>query len=267
MTAWAVSTAGEALIDMVRQSDGEYDSLSAKIASAVTIDTTKPVLTATLDSLNTTTGAYTVKFVSTEALFDFDVSDVTVSSGTKASALTTIGSDGKIVTLGITPAANSASSATAADVTVSVAANAATDSAGNELSAAKSVAVSVLFGSASAQTLNGTANSDIIYGVAGADTVNALAGNDSILGGTGNDVISGGAGADMINLSKGGSDVLKLEAATDSPVSGADTIVGFSSGDKIDLSSLLVGSSNGSAGYSGESTLPSGSITLQNERP
>jgi Putative Ig domain/RTX calcium-binding nonapeptide repeat (4 copies) len=244
---------------MVRQSDGEYDSLSAKIASAVTIDTTKPVLTATLDSLNTTTGAYTVKFVSTEALFDFDVSDVTVSSGTKASALTAIGSDGKIVTLGITPAANSASSATAADVTVSVAANAATDSAGNELSAAKSVAVSVLFGSASAQTLNGTANSDIIYGVAGADTVNALAGNDSILGGTGNDVISGGAGADMINLSKGGSDVLKLEAATDSPVSGADTIVGFSSGDKIDLSSLLVGSSNGSAGYSGESTLPSGS--------
>mgnify|MGYP000485243071 CR=1 FL=1 len=122
MTTWSVSTAGEALIDMVRQSDGQYESLYAKISAAVTIDTTKPVLTQTVDSFNSTTGVYTFKFASTEALVGFDVSDVTVSTGaTKTSALTAVGTDSKIFNLDVTPVANSAPSATAADVTVSVA--------------------------------------------------------------------------------------------------------------------------------------------------
>ncbi len=253
---------------VVRQSDGQYESLYAKIASAITIDTTKPVLTQTLDSFSTSTGAYTFKFVSTEALVGFDVSDVTVTSGagTKANALVAVGNDGKTFTLDVTPVANAAASATASDMAVSVVAAAATDAAGNELSAGTSVAVSVLFGSTGAQTLTGTANADTIYGGggndtisggdgndsiltgAGTDSIDGGAGNDSINAGAGNDTVIGGAGADVINVGTG-TDVLKLLLASDSPVTGADSVTGFGAGDKIDVSALI-----SAASYTGEST-------------
>ncbi len=238
----------------VRQSDGNFESLYGKIAAAVTIDSAKPVLTLAAPTVNTTTGVFTYTFTSNEALTGFDLSDITVTGGVKGNALTT--ADNKTFTLDVTPTSSSAATATAADLSVAVAATAATDAAGNSLSAAASVANSILFGTSANQTITGTASADTIYGGGGADIINAGAGNDAIMGGSGNDVISGGAGADKIDLSSGGSDVLKFAAATDSPATGADSVAGFASGDKIDLSAIL-----GSAGiaYTGENSVPAGS--------
>ena len=247
----------------VRQSDGNFESLYGKIAAAVTIDSAKPVLTLAAPTVNTSTGVFTYTFTSNEALTGFDLSDITVTGGVKGNALTT--SDNKTFTLEVTPIASSAATATAADLSVAVAATAATDAAGNSLSAAASVANSILFGTSANQTITGTASADTIYGGGGTDIINAGAGNDAIMGGSGNDVISGGAGADKIDLSLGGSDVLKFEAATDSPVSGSDSVAGFTAGDKIDLSAIL-----GSAGigYTGENSVPTGAssspFTLSN---
>lgn len=233
----------------VRQSDGNFESLYGKIAAAVTIDSAKPVLTLAAPTVNTSTGVFTYTFTSNEALTGFDLSDITVTGGVKGNALTT--SDNKTFTLEVTPIASSAATATAADLIVAVAATAATDAAGNSLSAAASVANSILFGTSANQTITGTASADTIYGGGGTDIINAGAGNDAIMGGSGNDVISGGAGADKIDLRAGGADVLKLDAAADSPVTGSDTIAGFSSGDKIDLSAILKAST---VGYVGDIT-------------
>ena len=269
---------------VVRQSDGQYESLYGKLASAITIDSTKPTLTETLDSFNASTGVYTFKFVSTESLVGFDVSDVTVSSnGSKASAVVAVGTDAKTYTLAVTPVATSATTATASSLTASVDTTAATDAAGNALSAAQQVAVSVLFGSSVAQTLTGTSSADTLYGGGGNDTISGLDGNDTVLtttgndsidGGAGNDVIdagagndtvAGGAGADTINLGAG-TDVVKLLLVGDSSASAADSVSGFGSGDKIDLSSLI-GTATGGAGYTGEASLnysASSSVELSN---
>ena len=293
---------------VVRQSDGQYESLYGKLATAITIDSTKPVLTETLDGFNASTGVYTFKFVSTESLVGFDASDVTVSAnGSKASAVVAIGTDAKTYTLAVTPVASSATSATASSLTASVDATAATDAAGNALSAAQQVAVSVLFGTSVAQTLTGTTGADTLYGGGGNDTISGLdgndtvltttgndsidggagndvidagegnntvlggdgndaitagagtdslsggAGNDTISAGAGNDTVAGGAGADTLNLGTG-TDVVKLLLASDSSASAADTVTGFGTGDKIDLSSLI-GTATGGAGYTGEASL------------
>ena len=238
----------------VRQSDGNFESFPGKIAAAVTIDSAKPVLTAAAPAVNTTTGVFTYTFTSNEALTGFDLSDITVTGGVKGNALTT--SDNKTFTLEVRPATSSAATAPAADMSVAVAATAATDAAGNSLSAAVSVANSILFGTSANQTITGTDSADTIFGGGGNDTINAGDGNDVIKGGSGNDVISGGAGADKIDLSSGGTDVLKFAAATDSPVSGSDSVEGFAAGDSIDLSQIL--GANG-IGYTGVNTIHTGS--------
>jgi len=292
---------------VVRQSDGQYESLYGKLATAITIDSTKPTFTATVDSFSTTTGAYTLKFVASEKLTGFDAADVVVSTGATKGALTSVGTDGTTFTMTVTPGSNTASAATVSAVTATVAADAATDAAGNTLAAAQSVALSVLFGSSAAQTLTGTTSADTLYGAGGNDTILGLDGNDSIMAttgndsidggagndaidagegnntviggdgndsmtagagadsflggagndaiaaGAGNDTVAGGAGADTINLGAG-TDVVKLLLASDSSATAADTITGFGSGDKIDLSSLI-GTATGGAGYTGEASL------------
>lgn len=245
----------------VRQSDGNFESLYGKIATAVTIDSAKPAMTVGAPTL--ANGVFTYTFTSTEALTGFELADITVTGGTKGSTLTT--SDNKTFTLDVTPTAASSATAPAADLTVAVATTAATDAAGNSLSVAltpvnsvlaASLANSVLFGTSANQTITGTTAADTISGGGGADVINGNEGNDFILGGSGNDTITGGAGADKIDLSAGGSDVLKIAAATDSPSTGADSVTGFAAGDKIDLSAIL-GSLG--IGYTGENSVPAGS--------
>ncbi len=86
-----------------------------------------------------------------------------------------------------------------------------------------------LFGSVYADTLTGNALANALAGFAGADKLSGAAGNDTLLGGAQADVMDGGQGAD----------VFVYNALSDSPVSGADTILAFEKGqDKIDLSAL-----------------------------
>ena len=243
-------------IILVRQSDGQNISLTAKLATAITIDTTKPSLSESVSIINTTTGAYTFSFGSSEPLLGFEISDVVVagSAALKSSSWIVKTTDNKSFALEVTPLANSSLSATAADLTVSVSANSATDAAGNSLTAGTSLSVSVLIGSTNAQTLNGTANPDSIYGGGGQDTISAGAGNDGILTTSGNDSIDGGAGNDEIYAGDGnnvvlggdgndsivsgaGNDLLNGGANNDTLTAGAgnDTLIGSAGADLINL--------------------------------
>jgi Ca2+-binding RTX toxin-like protein len=80
-------------------------------------------------------------------------------------------------------------------------------------------------------TFNGSAETDGSFAVYGG------AGIDGITGGSGNDVISGGGGADTLT-GGAGNDSFVYDAAADAPVGGGDSIMDFSRGDRIDLSSM-----------------------------
>lgn len=86
--------------------------------------------------------------------------------------------------------------------------------------------------------INGTGNAlaNKITGNAGANTLSGMAGNDTILGGAGNDKIIGGAGLDTMTGGTGNDTfVFGPSDFSSKTTSGADTIVDFTAGDKIDL--------------------------------
>ncbi len=100
---------------------------------------------------------------------------------------------------------------------------------------------SYLFGDVNPNAINGTTGADSIAAGAGNDSVSANSGNDLIVGGAGSDSLTGGGGADTF-----------VWAANDNGTNAAqavDTISDFSTatyasgGDRIDLSTLLVGAS------------------------
>jgi serralysin len=97
--------------------------------------------------------------------------------------------------------------------------------------------------------LNGGADNDTLDGGAGVDTLNGSDGNDLLLGWGGADIMNGGNGADTLFGSGGadqmnggaGADVFRFDLVSDSPLGGADRIIGFdlpgfAFGDRIDLS-------------------------------
>ena len=225
---------------------GISGSLEATNTAAVTVDQTAPTVAISVDSIDSN-GVYTLKFAFSESVSNFVVGDVGLVGATAG----TFSGSGSNYTLLATPNA----STTGATMTASVAANVATDLAGNANTAATDLAKYVLYGTTSADTLTGSAFAELVYAKDGNDTISAGAGADTIFAGAGNDVITGGAGADAITLGDG-VDTIKLAAASDSTVSASDTVTGFAAGDKIDLSTLL---GSAGVGYTGESSLPSGS--------
>ncbi|WP_298192876.1 hypothetical protein [Novosphingobium sp.] len=89
--------------------------------------------------------------------------------------------------------------------------------------------------------INGTGNdlANKITGNAAANTLWGLGGKDTILGGGGNDTIIGGAGMDTVTGGLGNDSFVFGPADFASRTSsGADTIVDFTAGDKIDLSQV-----------------------------
>jgi hypothetical protein len=225
---------------------GISGSLEATNTAAVTVDQTAPTVAISVDSIDSN-GVYTLKFAFSESVSNFVVGDVGLVGATAG----TFSGSGSNYTLLATPNA----STTGATMTASVAANVATDLAGNANTAATDLAKYVLYGTTSADTLTGSAFAELVYAKDGNDTISAGAGADTIFAGAGNDVITGGAGADAITLGDG-VDTIKLAAASDSTASASDTVTGFAAGDKIDLSTLL---GSAGVGYTGESSLPSGS--------
>jgi len=81
-------------------------------------------------------------------------------------------------------------------------------------------------GLANELTGNGAANT--LYGLAGNDTLSGGGGSDILVGGTGMDTMTGGLGNDKFVFDDGD--------FTSKTATGADTIVDFTPGDKIDLS-------------------------------
>jgi Ca2+-binding RTX toxin-like protein len=75
--------------------------------------------------------------------------------------------------------------------------------------------------------INGTESDDVLTGTTAFDEINGLGGNDAIDGGLGDDRLSGGLGSDRF--------VYGLRGF------GNDTILDFSSGDRIDLSAFNIG--------------------------
>lgn len=83
-------------------------------------------------------------------------------------------------------------------------------------------------GNALANTLTGNSANNILRGLAGNDVLNGGGGADVLVGGTGMDKLTGGSGADKFAFDDG-----EFSSKTST---GADTIVDFTAGDKIDLS-------------------------------
>ena len=96
-----------------------------------------------------------------------------------------------------------------------------------------------LHGGAGKDILKGYANKDKIFGDAGNDTIFGGVGADTLYGGSGRDILVGGEGRDILN-GNAGADRFVFQLQTDSrkTVSGRDTIVDFTHGDKIDLSTI-----------------------------
>jgi VCBS repeat-containing protein len=99
-------------------------------------------------------------------------------------------------------------------------------------------------------TFNGGAETDgrfRIFSGAGADVIRGGAGNDEIFGGAGNDTLIGGLGAD--NLTGGEGNDRFVFAAGESTPSGPDQILGFASGDLIDLTAIDTDAAPGDQGF------------------
>jgi Ca2+-binding RTX toxin-like protein len=79
-------------------------------------------------------------------------------------------------------------------------------------------------------TLIGNGGNDLLDGGAGADTVLGGSGNDTLIGGCGKDKLTGGTG----------NDIFDFNALTDTGITSAtrDVITDFTTGDKVDLSTL-----------------------------
>nr|WP_156478466.1 Ig-like domain-containing protein [Vibrio cidicii] len=107
--------------------DSAGNSASAVTASSA-LDTVAPTVTISDDTTGTATGDVLYTFTFSESVTGFTVDDITVSGGTKGT-FTEV--SGTVYTLMVTPTANSTS-----NLTVDVAANVATDTAGNPNSAA-----------------------------------------------------------------------------------------------------------------------------------
>ena len=78
--------------------------------------------------------------------------------------------------------------------------------------------------------LKGNGGNDVLDGGAGADTILGGLGNDTLIGGAGKDKLTGGAG----------NDIFDFNALTDTGIVSTtrDVITDFTTGDKIDLSTL-----------------------------
>ena len=95
-------------------------------------------------------------------------------------------------------------------------------------------AAETLTGGAAAYTLQGAGGSDTLHGLGGNDDLSGGEGNDLLLGGAGNDALAGGAGNDRLVVSAG--DALIRVTAED--IGGADTVIGFGAGERVELSAF-----------------------------
>ncbi len=93
------------------------------------------------------------------------------------------------------------------------------------------------YGSALGDEIDGRGGNDTLYGYAGNDTLIGGSGSDYLYGGDDDDVLYGGTGVDML-YGQGGADIFAFDN-----LSSSDNIQDFdlSSGDKLDISDLLIG--------------------------
>jgi Ca2+-binding RTX toxin-like protein len=179
-----------------------------------------------------TGGPIVYTFTFSEAVSGFTEADVNVSNGTKG----TLAGSGAIYTLEVTPTGGFLG-----NLTVDVAAGAATDSAGNtSLAALQSVqAVDMrpqFQGTAESDTLNGpgSTTTDVSEIFAGG------AGNDTMYGGGGADVMYGGAGDDVFVLNAANIQALTAQtpAASIDGGAGLDTLQVSGAGVVLDFTAL-----------------------------
>jgi hypothetical protein len=213
-----VYTAGQVL---VRQTDlaGNLGT-AASVATGVTIDSVAPTVAIQAPSAAPdATGKLVFDIVFGEAVSGFDASDVVVANGTKGT-LTPV--DALHYQLEVTPT----SSATPLNMTLDVAAGAATDVAGNDSTAATQLLQSMLFGTGA------------------------------------NDALTVGASKDFVFLGAGGNDTVAIGSAAHSTAAATDVVAGLTAGDRIDLAAMLGTGSGYTQALSGD--VGAGFIELQN---
>ena len=166
----------------------------------------------------------TFGFTFSESVTGFAATDITMTGGSAA----TVGGSGASYTSVVTPTASSSTSISPLAFAVNVAAEAAVDAAGNTSAAATAYTASILVGT------------------------------------SGNDTFAVNSSVNYLFLDAGGTDTLKLSAATGSTAAATDLVRGFGSGDKIDLAAIL-GSATGS-GYTSSTLADTGSgfVELKN---
>ncbi|TNC73474.1 calcium-binding protein [Rubellimicrobium roseum] len=112
----------------------------------------------------------------------------------------------------------------------------------------------LLSGGTERDALNGNAGHDQLYGGSGDDTLWGQAGNDALVGDGGNDLLRGGEGMDRLTGGAGADSFhfLRGDALYDSAGYDEDRIADFQTGDRIDLSDLLLGllTWRGASGFS-----------------
>ncbi|MGC5198655.1 calcium-binding protein, partial [Aphanothece microscopica] len=94
-----------------------------------------------------------------------------------------------------------------------------------------------IIGSRFADTIRDGSTSSRISGGSGDDLIDGRGGADTLTGGAGNDTLIGGAGRDRMD-GEGGDDVFVFNSLAESAANAPDVIVGFTAGDRIDLSAI-----------------------------
>ncbi|WP_245823665.1 beta strand repeat-containing protein, partial [Photobacterium proteolyticum] len=161
-------------------SDAAGNNNTAATQSTQPVDTAIPSVAISDDTPGTATGDVTYTFTFSEDVTGFTADDITVSGGTKGTFTAVSGS---VYTLVVTPDASST-----ADITVNVAANVASDAAGNNNTAATQSTQPVDTAIPSvviSDDTTGTATGDVTYTFTFSESVTGFTADDiSVSGGT-----------------------------------------------------------------------------------
>ncbi|WP_373504931.1 beta strand repeat-containing protein [Aestuariivirga sp.] len=105
-------------------------------------------------------------------------------------------------------------------------------------------------GSALNDTIKGDGAGNVLNGGSGSDTLNGRGGTDTLIGGRGQDKLNGGGGNDIFDFNA----VNELSANS----TKTDIIIGFATGDKIDISDIATGKGNVNAPFTFQTTALTG---------
>lgn len=220
--------------------DGASNASTAATQLSVTYDATAPTVAITSSASGTVGGAFPITVTFSEAVTGFAVGDIAVGNGAASNFAATSGS---VYTATITPAADGT-------VTVDIAANAATDTAGNASTAATQFTIAKVSDATpptitqatrvTANANGGVTNADSLVGsITFSELVQNISGDDfTVTGLTGASIAVSTSSGTSVNITVSGGDLANFEGSVEiRPAAGQN--ITDAAGNPLDPSGLV----------------------------